>query len=343
MASSSTLEDRVRAIVGAGRDRRPLSRLAAGCGFATVASALVLSSGAQLRSAEQKPIPAIKVSPTSLSSAATIPPIPVGGAFLVVNEVTPETLMTEEWKVPPNLLRAKPGTDGPDRESAKEWLIEKGVVFKGAATALYVVAPGRLIVRNTADQLDLVDVIVNDATGQAPPAPSPLLKKLDSLNIPKLELREASPAEALDFPRKKSADGDPDKTGTLQFLPDAVVVQPSAAGAAGAAPGPEEGAAGGPAQAGPAVSKAGKIIIPKIEFREATVPEVVEFLRQKALELDPEKIGLKILLKPGAESDAKLTLMLTNIPLIEAIRYVAGLGNLKWQATPDGFVLEPLK
>ena len=56
-----------------------------------------------------------------------------------------------------------------DRESAKNWLISNGVQFNGQASAIYIVSSSRLIVRNTQDQLDLIDTIINTPGGSSGP------------------------------------------------------------------------------------------------------------------------------------------------------------------------------
>jgi hypothetical protein len=105
----------------------------------------------------------------------------------------------------------------------------------------------------------------------------------------------------------------------------------------------------------------GSIIIPRIEFREATVRDALLFLERKSVELDrsePEqsKRGVKIVLKleqpkapePVREEaqtkpeEARLTISLVNIPLGEALRYVTGLANLKFRVKPDGVEIVPL-
>src|SRR5262249_15058674 len=50
-----------------------------------------------------------------------------------------------------------------DRESAKNWLLANGVSFNGAAAAFVIDKSDRLIVRNTQDQLDLAETIIEDA------------------------------------------------------------------------------------------------------------------------------------------------------------------------------------
>jgi beta-lactamase regulating signal transducer with metallopeptidase domain len=77
--------------------------------------------------------------------------------------------------------------------------------------------------------------------------------------------------------------------------------------------------------------KAGKIIIPKINFTDVSVEKALEFLRAKSRELDPEKKGVEIILKDSHKSkDAVIISMsLTDVPLFEVVRYVAESANLE--------------
>lgn len=134
------------------------------------------------------------------------------------------------------------------------------------------------------------------------------------------------------------------------------------------------------------IAKLNRIIIPQIQFRDATVREAIDFLKQKAYELDPEANpadkGVNIVLKlepsgggmgmpsggmapsepaiPGLEpepaaggglgasapmanpSEARITLSLNNIPLAEALRYIANLANLKVKVDPYAVSIVPL-
>jgi general secretion pathway protein D len=114
---------------------------------------------------------------------------PYAVSIVPLSEPT-DVLVTKEWKIPPDLIPRMPGAAGndgalsapaftsrggggvrgdttkgtpaiTDRESAKNWLIANGVTFNGAASAIYIVRSSRLIVRNTQDQLDLVDQIIS--------------------------------------------------------------------------------------------------------------------------------------------------------------------------------------
>ncbi len=137
--------------------------------------------------------------------------------------------------------------------------------------------------------------------------------------------------------------------------------------------------------------KLSKIIIPKLEFRDATIREAVEFLKKKSADLDvtesdPTRRGVNIVLKlesspsigvpaaqfpagnaapaipglepipgalPGADAgagilpsvsptDARITVSLTNIPLVEALRYVTQLAGLKFKVEPYAVSIVPI-
>ncbi|MDR3403739.1 MAG: hypothetical protein P4L99_14670 [Chthoniobacter sp.] len=84
--------------------------------------------------------------------------------------VPPGTLLTKEWKIPPDLIPRTPSTNKNERAAgpAKSWLIANGVAFNDGATAIYIEKTSRLIVRNTQDQLDLVDTIIHEGQGSGP-------------------------------------------------------------------------------------------------------------------------------------------------------------------------------
>lgn len=134
-----------------------------------------------------------------------------------------------------------------------------------------------------------------------------------------------------------------------------------------------------------------RIVIPKLEFKEATIAEAVDFLKEKSRTLDttepnPANRGVNIVLKlegggsgaapapdpaaapaapaipgldalpgaapaPGAGAmpafavgspgDARITVSLTNIPLSEALRYVTNLAGLKYKVEPFAVSIVP--
>ncbi len=138
-------------------------------------------------------------------------------------------------------------------------------------------------------------------------------------------------------------------------------------------------------------AKLNRIIIPKIEFRDATIREAVDFLKEKSRELDteepdPAKRGVNIVLDTGesgggspestpvvpagptgetipgltppgtapgvpgvpttgvpavSAGEQRITLELSNIPLIEALHYICELANLKLKIDPYAVAIVP--
>jgi general secretion pathway protein D len=121
-------------------------------------------------------------------------------------------------------------------------------------------------------------------------------------------------------------------------------------------------------------NKLNTIIIPKVEFRDASIREALEFLRQQAAENDPGADGRKgvdIVLRlnalgtraetisatsmtPPASAttpvsapstnlaDARITITLNQIPLGEALRYIASQAGLKVKIEPYAVSIIPL-
>jgi general secretion pathway protein D len=116
------------------------------------------------------------------------------------------------------------------------------------------------------------------------------------------------------------------------------------------------------------VARLNRIIVPRVDFRDATVRQAVTFLQQRSRDLDttessPDQRGVNIFLKlPPAGSavtpavgeldddapvlapsaDNRITLNLANVPLYEALRYVATLAGLKVKVEPFAVSLVPL-
>ncbi len=95
--------------------------------------------------------------------------------------------------------------------------------------------------------------------------------------------------------------------------------------------------------------KLDEIVIPRIDFQDVTVREALNFLKQRAsaldkTEADSAKKGINIVLnlpEEAVESDAKITLELTDIPLRTAVNYVAAAANLKLKVEPYAVAVVP--
>lgn len=82
-------------------------------------------------------------------------------------------------------------------------------------------------------------------------------------------------------------------------------------------------------------------IIPKFDFREATVNDCADFLVAKSKQLDPAGKGLNIVVKPdGKFEDIRITISLANVPVENALKYIATLANGELAETPTGYTLQ---
>ena len=98
--------------------------------------------------------------------------------------------------------------------------------------------------------------------------------------------------------------------------------------------------------------KLNNLIIPSIEFRDASIREAIDFIKQQAARLDvtepdPERRGINIvlLLDPQAQevaSQARITLNLTNAPLGEVLRFVVDAAGLKLKLEPFAVAVVPM-
>ena len=73
-----------------------------------------------------------------------------------------------------------------------------------------------------------------------------------------------------------------------------------------------------------------QLIIPKLEFKEATFTAALDFMRRKAAELSGGKQSVNFVVQIPAEAqNTPVTLNLQNIPFTEALRYIAELAGAK--------------
>ncbi len=89
----------------------------------------------------------------------------------------------------------------------------------------------------------------------------------------------------------------------------------------------------------PLVAKCRSIVIPQVEFRDAALKDVVQFLVEQSRQLDPAKEGVNIVLDLQEMMQAAITLELRNIPLSEALRYVTQLTGLQLKYEPLAVVI----
>lgn len=203
-------------------------------------------------------------------------------------------------------------------------------------------------------------------TKEASSSENPLTAKLKTIILPSVVFTNATIEEAVDFLRIKSRDLDlssaqakgvnillrtgdkPAPTFSLDLRevplgdairyvaelaglemrvePYAILVAPKAS----TTPRPANAQASSP------------IVLPQVVFRDATLDEATTFMRIKSREVDPAGKGVNILVKPGG-NDAKLSLSLKQVPVNEALRYIAELANHQLTLEGNTFILTPAK
>jgi len=110
------------------------------------------------------------------------------------------------------------------------------------------------------------------------------------------------------------------------------------------------------------LQKLNDIKFPEIKFREASLSDVVQYLSAESQKLDPKGEGVSIVLGPGVSSSTdeaapapdggaapaagasgsrKITLALRNVPMIEALRYITSLANLKYRVESSAVLIVP--
>ena len=94
---------------------------------------------------------------------------------------------------------------------------------------------------------------------------------------------------------------------------------------------------------GAATEKAlAQLIIPQIQFKEATLGSALEFMKKKAAELSGGKQAVNFVVQPGVDQTGTVvTVNLTNIPFTEALRYVGELANITFQYQKYAIVVRP--
>ncbi len=85
------------------------------------------------------------------------------------------------------------------------------------------------------------------------------------------------------------------------------------------------------------------IVLPRIDFEEATIHQAVRFLRQRSRELDPEKRGINLVLHLRDENRDparnRITLELNNVPLGQAIMLLCFVSDLHFHIEPHAVII----
>ena len=85
-----------------------------------------------------------------------------------------------------------------------------------------------------------------------------------------------------------------------------------------------------------------KLIMEKVEFREASLAEALEFLKQKGNQLGGGKVAINFVLQLDEETQArKVTIAMQKVPFAEVLRYVGELAGVQFAYEQYAIVVKP--
>jgi hypothetical protein len=85
------------------------------------------------------------------------------------------------------------------------------------------------------------------------------------------------------------------------------------------------------------------IIVPKVEFREATLGSALEYLRQQVTKLSNGKQSVNFVAQlPDEQMKSQaITLVLSNVPFTEVLRYLGTVANVQFEYQKYAVVVKP--
>jgi hypothetical protein len=85
-----------------------------------------------------------------------------------------------------------------------------------------------------------------------------------------------------------------------------------------------------------------KLILEKVELREASLAEALEFLKQKGTQLTEGKVPINFVLQLDEQTqNAKVTISLQKVPFAEVLRYVGELAGVNFVYQPYAILVKP--
>lgn len=85
------------------------------------------------------------------------------------------------------------------------------------------------------------------------------------------------------------------------------------------------------------------LVVPKVQFTDATLDEVMDYLRLTSRNIDPTGRGVDFIINLEAEArNRKLSLNLNNLPLEELVRYVTQNAGATYRIEPNAVVIASL-
>lgn len=223
----------------------------------------------------------------------------------------------------------------------------------------------------------------NAGSGRQPDPPN----RFDRIVIPRIEFRDATPAEAFQFLARKAKESDPpgseSSTPPIELdhakLPDvritlslrnaslteafrhtaaiagvpvtfsskALRINVPPIGSLPRLGSRVDGSTRLAAAQRRLLDKAGRLILPRLHFRDATVREAADFLRKRSTDLDaeepnPANRGFDVVLinPPNPDGKNRITLIREKTPLLELLATIGGLSGGELRVSNAAFILD---
>jgi hypothetical protein len=85
-----------------------------------------------------------------------------------------------------------------------------------------------------------------------------------------------------------------------------------------------------------------KLILEKVEFREASLAEALDFLKQKGTQISEGKVPINFVLQLDEQAQkARVTISLQKVPFAEVLRYVGDLAGVQFVYQPYAILVKP--
>ena len=339
MAQPSTLETRLSAIMDDSRNRSSYSLRGALTGLATAFAVLALCATAQLRGADEKP-----AQPTANGSKLRDKAREIILTKVKFSEATllqaVEYLQAKSIELDPEHTGLNLVIEKPDYEKGAQITLDLTNVPLAEAV-YYVASLSNRVVRYEAMATVIAPMPAQgEMVTRSYKLPAGAAAKVDNarkwLGGKGVVFEGAASAALVANGTQLVVKNTQAQQRVVEDLISTLVAED-----AGGPPGAVVPAAPAAKQS-PLIAKAESIIIPTVQFRNATLPEALEFLRAKAREFDPDKKGLSILIRESdVPPNVNISLDLKTIPLTEALRYTAELAGLEVVAESYAFILKP--
>lgn len=85
-----------------------------------------------------------------------------------------------------------------------------------------------------------------------------------------------------------------------------------------------------------------KVIVPKVELKEASLTAALEFLKQNVAKLTDGKQAVNFVVQlPETQANAPVTLNLTNVPFTEVLKYIGTLAGVSFAYDRYAIMVRP--